>query len=115
MAKRCPCDSKPLTAAEQKALAGDSAKPPQVEIDGAAPKAFGAEGTSAFFGPGAPSAEAGSPEDLSAPDVSVRLVTSGFPEGEVCIGEFIGTDGRRYRQMRRKRGGGYLDWSEPAD
>lgn len=99
MAKRCPCDTSSKKAA----------KPASLDT------AFGAEGTSAFEGPGAPSTEADSPESLSAPDVSVRLVTSGFPEGEVCVGEFIGTDGRRYRQMRRKRGGGYLDWSEPAD
>lgn len=109
MAKRCPCDS---SSKKAPAKSVESAKPPEVEIDPlAAFKAFGAEGTSAFEGPGAPSAEIDSPESLSAPDVSVRLV----PDGEFCVGEFIGPDGNRYRQMRKKRGGGYLDWSEPAD
>lgn len=104
MAKRCPCDS---SSKKAPAKSVESAKPPEVEIDPvAAFKAFGAEGTSAFEGPGAPSAEIDSPESLSAPDVSVRLLA---PD------EFIGSDGRRYRRVRVKRGGGYLDWSEPAD
>lgn len=98
MAKRCPCDTSSKKAA----------KPASLDT------AFGAEGTSAYSGPGAPSAEIEFPESLSAPDVSVHIVTE-FPEGDVCVGEFIGADGARYRQMRRKRGGGYLDWSEPAD
>lgn len=109
MGKRCPCDSKPLTAKEAKRLKAQlDSKPPWVEIDGvAAGDAFGAEGTTAYSGSGAPSAEQlDSTESLSASDVSVHLLG---PD------EFIGVDGRLYRRVRIKRGGGYLDYSEPAD